>query len=79
MELTGLISKASYVIANDTGPAHIAAHLGKRGIVFFGYHTTAKKVSIETDEFKAISVEDLSKLTAEKVYSEIKDKLELIY
>ena len=79
MELTGLISKASYVIANDTGPAHMAAHLGKRGIVFFGYHTTAKKVSIETDKFKAISVEDLSKLTAEEVYSEIKDKLELIY
>ena len=78
MELTGLINKASYVIANDTGPAHMAAHLGQRGIVLFGYHTTPKKVSIETDKFKAITVDNLKHLTAEKVYSEIKRELELI-
>ena len=75
MELTGLILKAKYIIANDTGPAHIAAHLGKKGIVIFGHHTTPKKVSIETDNFKAITVDNLKKLTAEKVYSEIKDNL----
>ena len=78
MELTGLINKASYVIANDTGPAHMAAHLGQRGIVLFGYHTTPKKVSIETNKFKAITVDNLKHLTAEKVYSEIKRELELI-
>ena len=78
MELTGLINKASYVIANDTGPAHMAAHLGQRGIVLFGYHTTPKKVSIETDKFKAITVDNLKHLTAEKVYSVIKKELELI-
>ena len=77
-ELAGLISKASYVIANDTGPAHMTAHLGRKGVVLFGYHTTAKKVSIETDKFKAISVDDLKNLTAEKVYLKIKDQLELI-
>ena len=78
IELAGLILKASYVVANDTGPAHMAAHLGKSGVVLFGYHTTAKKVSIETENFKAITVDDLNDLTAEKVYLEIKDKLELI-
>ena len=78
MELTGLIKKSSYIIANDTGPAHIAAHLGKKGIVLFGHHTTAKKVSIETENFKAISVEDLSSLNPETVYSKIKQKLDLI-
>jgi len=78
MELAGIISKSSYVIANDTGPAHMAAHLNKNGIVLFGHHTTAKKVSIETEKFRAISVNDLNQLSAEKVYSEIKDKLELI-
>ena len=76
--LAGLILKASYVVANDTGPAHMAAHLGKSGVVLFGYHTTAKKVSIETEKFKAITVDDLNDLAAEKVYLEIKDKLELI-
>jgi len=78
MELAGLITKASYIIANDTGPAHMTAHLGQIGAVLFGYHTTAQKVSIETDKFKAISVDNLNSLSAEKVYSEIKDKLELI-
>jgi len=78
MELAGLITRASYVIANDTGPAHMTAHLGQIGIVLFGYHTTAKKVSIETDKFRAIVADDLNNLTAERVYSEIKNKLELI-
>ena len=78
MELAGLIKKASYIIANDTGPAHMSAHLGQMGTVLFGYHTTPKKVSIETDKFKAMTVNDLNLLSAEKVYSQIKDKLELI-
>jgi len=78
LELAGLIRKASYIIANDTGPAHIAAHLNKMGKVIFGFHTTAKKVSIETEKFKAISVEDLNSLTAENVYLKINQELNSI-
>ena len=78
MELSGLIRKASFVIANDTGPAHIAAHLGISGIVLFGHHTTAEKVSIETEKFKAISVDNLNKLHAKEVYSRIENQLKLI-
>ena len=78
MELTGLVLKASFVIANDTGPAHMGAHLGKKGVVLFGHHTTAAKVSIETEKFKAISINNLANLSAEKVYEEIKDELKLI-
>ena len=78
MELAGLIKKSSFVIANDTGPAHMAAHLGKSGVVLFGYHTTPQKVSIETDKFKALTVNKLKELPAEDVYSEIKSQLELI-
>ena len=48
VELAGLIKKASYIISNDTGPAHMSAHLDKMGTVLFGHHTSAKKVSIET-------------------------------
>ena len=78
MELAGLVKKSSFVISNDTGPAHIAAHLDKSGVVLFGYHTTAKKVSIETDKFKPISVNNLNELSAESVYEKIKGKLESI-
>ena len=78
MELAGLIKKSSFVVANDTGPAHMAAHLGKSGVVLFGHHTTPQKVSIETDKFKALTVNKLKDLLAEDVYSEIKSQLELI-
>ena len=78
IELAGLIKKSSFIIANDTGPAHMAAHLGVKGLVLFGYHTTAKKVSIETDKFKALTVNDLNDLSAEIVYSKIRSELELI-
>jgi len=78
MELAGLIKKSSFVVANDTGPAHMAAHLGKSGVVLFGHHTTPQKVSIETDKFKALTVNKLKDLSAEDVYSEIKNQLELI-
>ena len=79
LELASLINKSSYVIANDTGPAHMAAHLDKKGTVIFGYHTSAKKVSIETKKFKAITVDNLNNLRAEEVYNKIKPDLELIY
>ena len=70
-QLSSLIKKSSFIIANDTGPAHISAHLNARGVALFGSHTTAKKVSIETNNFKAIQVGDLSKLSPEKVLSKI--------
>ena len=67
-ELATLIKDSSFVIANDTGPAHMAAHLGSKGLALFGSHTTAYKVSIERENFKAIQVTDLDKLSAEKVF-----------
>ena len=70
-QLSSLIKKSSFVIANDTGPAHMAAHLNVKGLTLFGSHTTAKKVSIERDNFKAIQVSDLNKLSAEKGFEKI--------
>ena len=70
-QLSSLIKKSSYVVANDTGPAHMAAHLNAKGLTLFGSHTTAKKVSIGRDNFKAIQVSDLNKLSAEKVFEKI--------
>jgi len=70
-QLTSLIKESSFVIANDTGPAHISAHLGAKGLTLFGKHTTAYKVSIERENFKAIQVDDLEKLSAGKVLEKI--------
>ena len=73
--LVSLIHSAKLIIANDTGPAHIASHLDKKGLVLFGRHTSAKKVSIENFNFKAISVENLNDLDVNTVLKEAKAKL----
>ena len=73
--LISLISNAKFIIANDTGPAHIASHLDKTGLVFFGSHTSAKKVSIENYNFKALTVKNLKDLNVDTVIEEIKSKL----
>jgi len=74
-QLAALIKDSSFVVANDTGPAHIAAHLGSKGIALFGSHTTPFKVSIERENFKAIQAPELSKLSAEKVFEKLSEKL----
>ena len=71
LQLTSLIKDSSFVIANDTGPAHITAHVGAKGLTLFGKHTTAYKVSIERENFKAIEVSDLNNLSAEKVFERL--------
>jgi ADP-heptose:LPS heptosyltransferase len=63
------------VIANDTGPAHIAAHLGTKGIVLFGSHVSAKKVSIETKTFKVIENENLKDLSVDTVFKSIQNQI----
>ena len=74
-QLTSLIKKSSFVVANDTGPAHIAAHTGAKGLTLFGKHTTAYKVSIERENFRAIEVSDLKNLSAEKVFERLSNSL----
>ena len=74
-QLTSLIKESSFVVANDTGPAHITAHVGAKGLTLFGKHTTAYKVSIEREKFKAIEVSDLNNLSAEKVFERLSNYL----
>ncbi len=74
-QLSSLIKESYFVISNDTGPAHMAAHLNVKGLVLFGSHTTAKKVSIEREHFKAIQVSDLTKLSADKVFQRMQEAI----
>ena len=74
-QLTALIKDSSFIVANDTGPAHIAAHTGAKGLTLFGKHTTAHKVSIERENFKAIEVSELNNLSAEKVFERLSNSL----
>ena len=74
-QLTSLIKDSSFVVANDTGPAHIAAHVDTKVLTLFGKHTTAYKVSIERENFKAIQVSDLKNLSADKVFERLTNSL----
>jgi len=74
-QLATLIKDSSFVVANDTGPAHITAHLGSKGIALFGSHTSPFKVSIERENFKAIQAHELSKLSAEKVFERLSNSI----
>jgi len=74
-QLTSLIKESSFIVANDTGPAHIAAHVAAKGLTLFGGHTTAHKVSIERENFKAIQVNDLNNLSANKVFERLLNSL----
>ena len=75
IELVSLIKNSSYVISNDTGPAHISAHVKSKGLVLFGSHTTPEKVSMETENFKSITVKNLKDLKPNEVLNKIKQEL----
>ena len=70
IQLISLIRKAKFIISNDTGPAHICSHLDKRGLALFGSHTSAKKVSMGTKNFKIITVNNLKDLASDIVLRE---------
>ncbi|MDC3142889.1 glycosyltransferase family 9 protein [Candidatus Pelagibacter sp.] len=74
-QLASLIKDSSFVVANDTGPAHMTAHLGSKGIALFGSHTSPFKVSIERENFKAIQAQELSKLSPEKVFERLSNSI----
>lgn len=75
-ELAGVLKRAIFVVGNDTGPCHLAAHLGAPGLALFGPHTAAEKTGIERENFAAIEVAHLSALPVERVLDEIHLRVE---
>ena len=74
-QLTGIIKNARYVIGNDTGPSHMASHLGVPGLALFGSHCPSKATGIGMGSFKTIDTEDLKSLPVEMVFGEIQKEL----
>ncbi len=74
-DLISLIKNSSYVISNDTGPAHICTHLNIKGLALFGSHTTPEKVNIESEHFKSIKVKNLKDLKVSEVFEKVRENL----
>lgn len=74
-ELAGVFKHARFVVGNDTGPSHLAAHIGTQGLALFGNYSPAERTGIIRDNFGVIEVEDLEALAVETVFDEVTRRL----
>ncbi len=66
-QLSALVPHAGFVIGNDTGPTHLAAHIGTtKGLALFGGHTPARLTCVER-KFEILETKTLDKLTLKTV------------
>ena len=73
-----IINYASYIVGNDSAPAHICSHLNKNGLVLFGSHTSPEKVSVGSKNFQSLQVKNLNELKVGTVFEKIKSKLDQV-
>jgi ADP-heptose:LPS heptosyltransferase len=74
-ELAGVLNAAKFVVGNDTGPCHIASHLGRLGFAIFGPTTSAARSEIGRRNFKTLEVKNLRELSADTVMRRIAKEL----
>lgn len=70
-DLTGVIDSSSAIVSNDTGPIHIAACLKKKGIILFGPTTSSIRTSLNDNNFKIITTQNLQTLNYKDVFNEL--------
>jgi len=63
------------VVGNDSGPSHLAAHLGTQGLALFSGHVPAYRTGIERESFKYIEAGNMNMISVEKVYGEVQNTL----
>lgn len=62
-KLAGVLKGAAFAVGNDSGPTHLAAHLGVPGLGLFGRsHLPARMTGIERPGFRVLEVERLADL-----------------
>ena len=71
-QLAGVLKRAGYVVGNDSGPSHLAAHLEVPGLALFSRHVPAYRTGIERHNFKCIEAEKMEDITVAEVFAEIR-------
>jgi ADP-heptose:LPS heptosyltransferase len=66
-QLASLLPRAAWVVGNDSGPTHLAAHLGCRGVALFGPGPSPAQTGILRDDFSALVADPLASLGPERV------------
>lgn len=69
--LAGIVKKSGFVIGNDTGPTHIAAHVGARGLALYSGHTRPEATGIQHSQFHTMESEDLADLDIDSVWNKV--------
>ena len=69
-QIAGLVTHAGFVVGNDTGPTHLAAHCGARGLALYGPHAAARITCMDR-RLEVMEVPDLSRLDAERVFETV--------
>ncbi len=70
-ELAGVLRSADFVVGNDTGPTHLAAHLGRPGLALFSGHLSPRRTGIQHSRFSWLECEDLRTLSLTRVREEL--------
>jgi ADP-heptose:LPS heptosyltransferase len=73
--LAGVAKKAGYVVGNDTGPTHIAAHMGGRGLALYGAHTAPETTGIQHTSFSWLAADNLADVSIDAVWQKIVPEL----
>jgi len=71
-QLAGVLQKAAFVVGNDSGPSHLASHLGVKGVALFSGHVPAYRTGIVQGGFKSIEAEAMELIPLDKVYDEVR-------
>ena len=65
--LAGVLRQAAVAVGNDSGPTHLAAHLGVATVALFGAHAPAASTGIGRPWVRILEHPDLSGLTVDAV------------
>lgn len=70
-QLAALIPHAGFIIGNDTGPTHLAAHIANtKGLALFGDHTPARLTCVDR-RFDVLETKNLADLTLDTVTAKL--------
>lgn len=70
-ELAGVVRQASFVVGNDTGPTHIAAHLRRPGLALFGGHHSPCYTGIQHSRFVWLERADIADIGVDEVLESV--------
>lgn len=70
-QLAGVLRRAAFVVGNDTGPTHLAAHLRRPGLALFSRHFPASCTGIQHTRFRWMESPDLNDLPLAAVIAQV--------